>query len=171
MEKTDKPSDNRGMVRGPGKVRAVLTVNGRDHEVFIEPRRTLLDVLRKDLGLLGAKKGCDEGTCGACTVIMDGKAVYSCMMLAVECGGRIIETIENLSRDGDLHPVQRAFIEHDALQCGFCTPGMILSAKALLDENPEPTEAQVKSALAGNLCRCTGYTKIIEAVLAASREL
>lgn len=148
-----------------------LMVNGETYEVAVEPQRTLLEVLRDNLGLTGAKKGCNTGDCGACTVIMDGKPVVSCLILAVEAQGKDILTIEGLAKDGQLHPLQEAFIELGAIQCGFCTPGMILSAKALLDENPKPTEEEVKKGIAGNLCRCTGYTKIIEAILAASQKL
>ena len=146
-------------------------VNGVTYEVTIEPRRTLLEVLRDNLGITGAKKACDTGDCGACTVLMDGKPVDSCLVLAVEAQGKDIITIEGLAKDGQLHPIQQAFVDHGAIQCGFCTPGMILSAKALLDRNPKPTKDEVKSAIAGNLCRCTGYAKIIEAILAASQEL
>ncbi len=148
-----------------------LKVNGETYEVAIEPRRTLLEVLRDSLGLTGAKKACDTGDCGACTVIMEGKPVVSCLVLAIEAQGKDILTIEGLANNGQLHPLQQAFVQYGAIQCGFCTPGMILSAKVLLDENPKPTEAEVKSAIAGNLCRCTGYTKIIEAILAASQKM
>lgn len=147
-----------------------LKVNGETYETAVEPRRTLLEVLRDNLGLTGAKKACDTGDCGACTVIMDGKPVVSCLVLAIEAQGKDILTIEGLARNGKLHPLQQAFVEHGAIQCGFCTPGMILSAKALLDENPKPSEAEVRRAIAGNLCRCTGYTKIVEAILAASQK-
>jgi len=160
-----------GLARGPQKSRVRLKVNGKLHEVWLEPRRTLLDALRRDLGLTGAKKGCDEGTCGACTVLLDGKAVYACLVLAIECEGRRIETIEGLAKDGRLHPIQEAFIEHDALQCGFCTPGQIMAVKALLDENPHPSEEEVKRAVAGNLCRCGAYPKIVRAALAAAEKL
>ena len=148
-----------------------LRVNGVTYEVTIEPRRTLLEVLRDNLNLTGAKKACDTGDCGACTVIMDGKPVVSCLVLAVEAQGKDILTIEGLAKDGQPHPIQQAFVDHGAIQCGFCTPGMILSAKALLDISPKPTEDEVKGAIAGNLCRCTGYVKIVEAILAASQTL
>ena len=148
-----------------------LKVNGETYETAVEPRRTLLEVLRDNLGLTGAKKACDTGDCGACTVIMDGKPVVSCLVLAVEAQGKDILTIEGLASDGHLHPVQEAFIEHGAFQCGFCTSGMILSAKALLDENHEPTEEDVREAIAGNLCRCTGYIKVFDAVLAAAEAM
>jgi carbon-monoxide dehydrogenase small subunit len=148
-----------------------LRINGVTYEVIIEPRRTLLEVLRDNLGLTGAKKACDTGDCGTCTVLMDGKPVASCLVLAVEAQEKDIITIEGMAKDGQPHPIQQAFVDHGAIQCGFCTPGMILSAKALLDRNPRPTENEVKEAIAGNLCRCTGYAKIIEAVLAASQTL
>jgi aerobic-type carbon monoxide dehydrogenase small subunit (CoxS/CutS family) len=155
--------------RGPGKTLITLRVNGQEHRIFVEPRRTLLDAIRKDLGLTGTKKGCDEGTCGVCTVLVDGKAVYSCMALAVEYEGKSIETIESLERAGSLHPIQQAFIQEDALQCGFCTPGQIMSVKALLDTHPSLQASEIKEALAGNLCRCGAYPKILQAVQAASK--
>jgi carbon-monoxide dehydrogenase small subunit len=145
-----------------------LKINGETAEVVVEPKTTLLHVLREDLGLTGTKEGCGIGDCGACTVLLDGKPVASCLTLAVEVRDREVLTIEGLSKDGELHPLQRAFIDHFAVQCGFCTPGMILSAKALLDKNPHPVEEEVRQALSGNLCRCTGYVKIVEAVLAAA---
>ncbi|RLA95659.1 MAG: (2Fe-2S)-binding protein [Deltaproteobacteria bacterium] len=144
-----------------------LTVNGENHEVVVEPRTTLLEVLRDALGLTGAKEGCSLGNCGACTVLLDGKPVLSCLLLAVEAQGKEIVTIEGLAEGGKLHPLQEAFVEHGAVQCGFCIPGMILSAKALLDENPHPTEEEVKEAISGNLCRCTGYSNAVRAILAA----
>jgi len=145
-----------------------LRVNGEDYEIFTEPWKTLVKVLRDELGLTGTKEGCNTGNCGACTVLIDGKAVKSCMVLARQAEGKDILTIEGLSKNGELHPLQQAFIDYFAVQCGFCTPGMILRAKALLDENPNPTEEEVKLGLAGNFCRCTGYVKIVEAVLAAA---
>ena len=148
-----------------------LRINGITYEVAVEPQRTLLEVLRDNLGLTGAKKACDTGDCGACTVLMDGKPVASCLVLAVEAQGKDITTIEGLAKDGQPHPIQQAFVDHGAIQCGFCTPGMILSAKALLDKNPKPTADEVKEAIVGNICRCTGYSKIIEAILAASQIL
>jgi carbon-monoxide dehydrogenase small subunit len=151
------------------KVRIVLNVNGEALEAFVEPGWNLLRVLREELELTGAKLGCGDGECGACTVIMDGKAVPSCLVLAVSAEGSDIETIEGLRKGGELHPLQRAFIEHGAVQCGFCTPGMIMSAKALLDENPRPTEDEVREALQANLCRCTGYKKVVEAVMSVAR--
>ena len=153
------------------KIDLSLSVNGERHEVRTEPHRTLLDVLRIDLGFTGTKENCLEAECGVCTVLLDGAAMNACILLAAECQGREVLTIEGLAREGGLHPLQRAFIDHGAVQCGYCIPGMILTAKAYLDEHPSPTETQVREALAGNLCRCTGYQKIAEAVLAAAREL
>ncbi len=154
--------------RGPGPVPVRMTVNGVTYELTVPPRRTLLDALREDLGLTGAKRVCDEGTCGACTVSLDGQAVYSCLVLAVECEGRTVETVEGLIRDGELHPVQEAFIEHDAAQCGFCTPGQIMALKALLDQNPRASLEDIRQTVAGNLCRCGAYPKIIAAGLTAA---
>ncbi|MDP2937293.1 MAG: (2Fe-2S)-binding protein [Dehalococcoidia bacterium] len=148
-----------------------LTVNGEEYEVAIEPNRSLLDVLRDDLELTGTKKGCETGDCGACTVVLDGKTVNACLILAVSANGKSILTIEGVAQGGKLHPVQEAFIEHGAIQCGYCTPGMILSAKSLLEENPRPTEWEVREAIAGNLCRCTGYVKIVKAILAVAEEM
>jgi carbon-monoxide dehydrogenase small subunit len=142
-----------------------LRVNGRKEEVRVPSDRTLLQVLREDLWLTGAKEGCGTGECGACTVLLDGKPVNACLVLAVRCNNREVLTIEGLAEGKQLHPLQEAFIRHGAIQCGFCTPGMILSAKALLDANPHPDEMLVKHALAGNLCRCTGYVGIIKAVM------
>ncbi|MGQ9630399.1 MAG: (2Fe-2S)-binding protein [bacterium] len=148
-----------------------LMVNGEPRRLMVDPHRTLLDVIRNDLRLTGTKEGCGTGECGACTVLFEGKPVNSCLVLAVEADGKSITTIEGLAEDGQLHPLQKAFIDHGAIQCGFCTPGMILSAKALLDQNPHPTEEEVRLAIYGNLCRCTGYTKIVEAILSvAERE-
>lgn len=146
-----------------------LTINGQSYDVVVEPRMTLLDVLRDNLGLTGVKKGCDLGNCGSCTVLVEGKPVLACLLLAIEAQGKAIVTIEGLARNGQLHPLQQAFIDYSALQCGFCTPGMILSAKALLDKNPQPTEEEVKEAISGNFCRCTGYTNIVEAILKAAQ--
>lgn len=144
-----------------------LTINGFPYGIEVEPRRTLLELLRDDLDLTGTKEGCGLGECGVCTVLLDGKPIKSCILLAVQANGREVTTIEGLEKsDGTLHPVQQAFIDHGAVQCGFCTPGMVLTAKALLDENPRPTELEVRKAIAGNLCRCTGYQKIVEAILA-----
>jgi carbon-monoxide dehydrogenase small subunit len=142
-------------------------INGKDYELAVEPNRTLLEVLTEELGLTGTKMGCNEGDCGACTVIVDGRAVCSCLILAIEAQNKTIENIEALALNGQLHPLQQAFIDYGAIQCGYCTPGMIMSAKALLDKNPDPTETDIRRALQGNLCRCTGYVKIVEAVMAA----
>lgn len=163
--------EQKTIFRGPEKAPIALRVNGQDFRINIEPRRTLLDALRKDLGLTGTKEGCDEGTCGTCTVLLDGRPIYACLTLAIECEGHEIETIEGISKDGKLHPIQEAFIEHDALQCGFCTPGQILSVKALLEQNPNPTEEEVKRAISGNLCRCGAYPNIIRATLAAAKKV
>jgi len=148
------------------KHRLELKVNGEPCEIYVEPGKTLLEALREELGLTGAKEGCGTGHCGACTVLIDGKAVKSCLVLVGQAKGKDIFTIEGLADKDRLHPLQQAFIDHFAVQCGFCTPGMILTAKALLDENPSPTEEDVRFALNGNICRCTGYNKIVEAVLA-----
>lgn len=148
-----------------------LIVNGKSYKISIPPWRTLLEVIREDLKLTGTKEGCGLGECGACTVIMDGRTVNSCLVLAAEADGKQITTIEGLA-DGDrLHAIQQAFVDHGGLQCGFCTPGMIMSAKALLDETPTPTEDEIKRGIAGNLCRCTGYTKIIESIKAAAEDM
>lgn len=144
-----------------------LNVNGEVREAYAEPWKTLLEVLRDELALTGAKGGCETGHCGACTVLIDGKAVKSCLVLARQAKGRNILTIEGVAENGKLHPLQQAFLDHFALQCGFCTPGMILSAKALLNENANPSEEEVRRAIQGNLCRCTGYVKIVEAIMAA----
>jgi aerobic carbon-monoxide dehydrogenase small subunit len=148
-----------------------LRINGETHEVLTAPHRTLLDVLREDLGLTGTKENCLEAECGVCTVLLDGRAVNACILLAAQCQGRDILTIEGLAPGGELHPLQRAFVERGAVQCGYCIPGMILSAKAYLDACPEASEDGIREALAGNLCRCTGYQKITEAVAAAAAEL
>jgi carbon-monoxide dehydrogenase small subunit len=146
------------------KVLLRFTVNGMLREVMVEPYQTLLDVLRDELGLTGAKKGCDNGHCGACTVLLQGKPVNSCLVLALDARDKEILTIEGLAQEGKLHPLQEAFLQHGAFQCGYCTPGMLLTAKAFLEENPHPTEEEVKEALVGNLCRCTGYVRIIQAI-------
>ena len=152
------------------KVPLRFTVNGVVQEVMVEPYRTLIDVLRDDLGITGAKKGCDSGHCGACTVLLNGKPVNSCLMLALDAQGREIMTVEGLSSPGGrLHPLQEAFLQYGAFQCGYCSPGTLLAAKALLDENPHPTEAEVKEALVGNLCRCTGYGRTVQAILSCTR--
>jgi carbon-monoxide dehydrogenase small subunit len=146
-----------------------LTVNGTPYEVAIEPQQSLLQLLREELHLTGTKEGCSEGECGACTVLLDGKTVDSCLIFALEAQGREVTTIEGLAQGDQLHPVQKAFAEYGAVQCGFCTPGMILAAKALLDSNPHPTELEIRQGISGNLCRCTGYVKIVEAIQAAAR--
>jgi carbon-monoxide dehydrogenase small subunit len=153
------------------KIPITLTINGERHEALVEPDRTLLAVLRTELGLTGTKTNCLDAECGVCTVLVDGLAVNSCLYLAVVAQGRTITTIEGLAPTGSLHPLQRAFVDHGAVQCGYCIPGMILSAKACLDDHPQPSEAQVREALAGNLCRCTGYQKVVDAVLAAAARI
>jgi len=145
------------------------TINGEQMEFLCEPRQSLLEVLRDVLGLTGSKEGCLTGDCGACTVLVDGRAVCSCLMLGVEAEGHKIETVEGLAQGSKLHPLQQKFLENASLQCGICTPGFLMSAKALLDHNPHPSEAEIRYALAGNLCRCTGYDKIVHAVLEASK--
>lgn len=148
-----------------------FTLNGDPIEVVCKDNMTLLDLLRDKLGLTGTKKGCEQGECGACTVMLDGKPVNSCCTLAVECEGCDVVTVEGIAKNGQLHPIQKQFIEKWALQCGYCTPGMIMSAKALLDVNPHPTELEIREAIEGNLCRCTGYAKIVEAIQAAAAEM
>lgn len=145
-----------------------LNINGETYPVIVKSHYTLARVLREQLGLTGTKIGCENGECGACTVLLDGAPVNSCLVLAVEVAGRGIETVENLSKSGDLHPLQQAFMAHNAIQCGFCTPGMLMSSKSLLARNPHPTEDEVRYALVGNLCRCTGYIRIVDAVLAVA---
>jgi carbon-monoxide dehydrogenase small subunit len=152
-------------------VEIVLNVNKINYNVAVEPQRTLVEVLRDTLGLTGTKKSCNEGECGACTVLMDGKPAASCLVLALDAQGKEITTIEGLSEGEKLHPLQEAFVKHAAIQCGFCTPGMVLSAKALLDENPNPTATEVRKGISGNLCRCTGYQQIVDAILAASQAM
>ena len=152
------------------KHRIATVVNGTSYELEVEPRKTLLAVLREHLRLTGTKEGCSTGDCGACTVLVDGEPTPSCLMLAVEADGCDVTTIEGIAQDGRLHPVQEALVEHGGIQCGFCTPGMVMSAVALLEENPRPTADQIRQALAGNLCRCTGYTKIVDAVQDAARK-
>lgn len=146
-------------------------VNGKEYSLDIDPSMRLIDVLRKKLALTGAKEGCGEGECGACTVLMDGLAVNSCLVLAIQARGKSIVTIEGLEENGELDSIQQAFIDHGAIQCGYCTPGMIMSAKALLLKNPHPGEEEIKTALAGNLCRCTGYNKIVKAVQQAADKM
>jgi len=148
-----------------------VTVNGVLYEISVQPWETLLDVIREHLGLTGTKEGCGLGECGACTIIMDGKTVNSCLVLAVEADDRVITTIEGLANGDELHPIQEAFVKCGGLQCGFCTPGMIMSTKALLEEKPNPSEEEIRKAIAGNFCRCTGYTKIIESVKVAAKNM
>ncbi len=155
--------------REPAAVDVSLRLNGRDVTLRVPAHRSLLDTLRDTLGLTGTKKVCNEGDCGACTVLVDGRPVYSCLTLAVACAGKHVETIEGLARDGDLHPVQQAFIDHDAYQCGFCTPGQVMSLVGLLRENASPSEDEVRRAVSGNLCRCGAYTNIVAAGLAAAK--
>lgn len=142
----------------------IITVNDLEYELLTPSNKTLLDVLREDLGLTGTKRGCDSGECGACTVLLDGIPILACLTLASQVDGRKIRTIEGVAAGGELHPVQKAFIEYGAIQCGFCTPGMVLSALALLESNPEPTIEEIKKGISGNLCRCTGYARIIDAI-------
>ena len=153
------------------KIHVSTTINGEPTEFLADASLTLLDALRDDLGLTGTKEGCGSGDCGACSVMLDGRLVCSCLVLAVETQGRTVETIEGMATGDTLHPVQRQFLEHAALQCGVCTPGFLVAAKALLEKNNNPTETEVRFWLAGNLCRCTGYHKIVEAVLDAAREM
>ena len=153
------------------KTPLTLTVNGIAYEVEVEPERSLLMALREDVGLTGTKEGCDDSECGACMVLLDGRPLNSCSYLALQAGGRQVTTVEGLADGGGLHPLQRAFLEEFGVQCGFCTPGMLVSSKALLDANPSPSEEEIRLALGGNLCRCTGYQKIVKAVQRAAVEL
>ena len=153
------------------KHHVTTTINGEPAEYLCEGQQTMLDVLRDELGLTGSKEGCSSGDCGACSITVDGRLVCSCLMLAVEAEGRKIETIEGMAKADQLHPLQRHFLEHAALQCGFCTPGILVAAKALLDRNPDPSETEIRYWLAGNLCRCTGYDKIVRAVVDAAAEM
>jgi carbon-monoxide dehydrogenase small subunit len=152
------------------KFHLTLTVNGEQRELLIDPRRTLLDVMRNDLDLRGAHRGCDSGDCGACTVLLNSQPITSCMILAADCDGAEVLTVEGVSPNGSLHPVQRALVEKGGIQCGFCTPGMVMASIALLNDNSHPTEDEVRLGLTGNLCRCTGYKKIVEAVLSVGEE-
>ncbi len=152
----------------PSKTHVTAIINGEETEFLCEPRQSLLEVLRETLGFTGAKEGCNNGNCGACNVILDGLLVNSCLVLAVEIQGRSVVTIEGIANPEGLHPLQQKFIEHAALQCGYCTPGFIVAGKALLDQNPDPSEHEVREWLAGNLCRCTGYDRIVKAVLDAA---
>lgn len=153
------------------KLHIETTINGAPSEFLCQPHETLLDVLRDELNLTGTKEGCGTGDCGACSVTLDGRLVCSCLVLAAEVSGREVETVEGIASGGDLHPIQQKFLEHAALQCGICTPGLVVASKALLEKNPDPTEEEARYYLAGNLCRCTGYDKIIRAVLDAASEL
>jgi aerobic carbon-monoxide dehydrogenase small subunit len=148
-----------------------LSINGEPYEVLVEPYCSLLDLLRDQLHLTGTKKGCDEGDCGACTVLIDDQTVTSCMMLALDARDKAITTVEGLVRDNTLHPVQEAFVQYGGVQCGFCTPGLIMSGVGLLLENPDPTEEEVRFAIGGNLCRCTGYAKVVQAILKAAESM
>ena len=153
------------------KVHVTTTINGEDAEFLCEPQQTMLDVLRDELSLTGSKEGCGSGDCGACSIIVDGRVVCACLMFGAEAEGTDITTIEGMAEGENLHPLQQKFLEHAALQCGFCTPGVLVASKALLDKNPNPTEEEARYWLAGNLCRCTGYDKIIEAVMDAAAEM
>ena len=159
------------MVKSVAKKKITLHVNGDAYRLEVPVNRTLLSALREDVGLQGTKEGCGSGDCGACTVLLDGKPVNSCLVLAVTADGRQITTVEGLAKDDKLHPLQEAFIQEGAVQCGFCTPGMLLTAKGLLDENPMPSEGEIRKALAGNLCRCTGYVRIVKAVQKAAANM
>lgn len=156
-------------LQGPGKVPMTFTINGKKFTAELEPRVTLLDALRQEFDLTGAKRVCDRGTCGACTVLLDGKAVYACSVLAIEAQGHAITTVEGLAAAGSLHPIQQAFVDNDALQCGFCTPGFVVACKAFLDRHPNPTPEEIRKELGGNLCRCGTYVGIQAAVMQAAR--
>jgi len=160
-----------GNVAGPGAVPVTLKINGKPYNLNIEPRVTLIDALRNRLDLTGAKKVCDRAACGACTVIMDGKVVYSCNVLAIEAQGKDIQTIEGFSQNGRLHPVSAAFVNHDAQQCGYCTPGFVVAVKGFLDKHPNPTEQDVEAGLGGHLCRCGTYMGVRKAALEAAKEM
>ena len=160
-----------GNVAGPGAVPVTLKINGKPHNLNLEPRVTLIDALRNSLDYTGAKKVCDRATCGACTVIMDGKVVYSCTVLAIEAQGKDIQTIEGISQNGKLHPVSVAFVNHDAQQCGYCTPGFVMATKGFLDKHPNPTLEEAEKGLGGNLCRCGTYVGMKKAVLEAAKEM
>lgn len=153
------------------KVPITLNVNGDEYNISVSPTKTLVDALREDVGLTGTKKGCAAGECGACTVLFDGDPIASCMMLAVQADGHNIVTIEGVAKCGEMDPIQKSFVEHGAIQCGYCTPGFIMVTKGLLDHNPHPTEEEAKKAIAGNLCRCTGYQKIVDAIMDLSKKM
>jgi xanthine dehydrogenase YagT iron-sulfur-binding subunit len=163
-EKIVKAAGTNVQVFGPDKTNITLNINGANRTASVEPRVTLLDAMRNDLDLTGAKRVCDRATCGACTVIMDGKAVYSCTVLAIEAQGKKIQTVEGLEQNGKLHPVQQAFVDHDGQQCGFCTPGFVMACKAMLDKHPNPTPEQIEMGVGGNLCRCGTYVGIKAAI-------
>lgn len=171
LEKNAKAAPAGGNPVGPGNVPVTLWVNGKKSTIKIEPRVTLLDALRQELNITGAKRVCDRGTCGACTILMDGKAVYACSILAIDAQGCRIETIESMAAGGTLHPIMKSFVKHDAQQCGFCTPGFVVAAKAFIDDNPNPTEDDVKDGLGGNLCRCGTYMGIRKAVVEAAKDM
>lgn len=152
------------------KVTINTTINSRNYKLSVSPNQTLLNFLREELGLTGTKRGCEIGECGACTVLLDGEAVNSCLVLTPQIDGREVLTVEGLMQNGKLHPLQESFLNHDAVHCGFCTPGMLMSAKALLDKNPNPTEEEIRIAISGNLCRCTGYVQIVEAIKSAAEK-
>jgi xanthine dehydrogenase YagT iron-sulfur-binding subunit len=166
----DREKDGRDVL-GPGEVGIQMMVNGKKYDIAVEPRMTLTEAIREKLHLTGTKVGCDRGSCSACTVMMNGKPVVSCLVLAIDADGAEITTVEGLAKGDQLHPVQEAFIEHDATMCGFCTPGMVMSCAALLDRNPNPSLEDVKQATSGNLCRCGTYPKVFEATLAAAKKL
>ncbi len=168
LESEAEAAATAGPVAGPGEVPITLTLNGKPVKVSVEPRMTLLDTLRNKLDLTGAKRVCDRGTCGACTVIVNGKVMYACTLLAIDMQGKQIQTIEGISTAGKPHPVSQAFVNHDAQQCGYCTPGMVMAAKGLLDRTPRPTPEQVKAGMSGNLCRCGTYMGIRQAVMEAA---
>jgi len=169
--RVDDGTDPAGALSSRPMRRIAVTVNGLRHEAEVEPRQLLVYFLREQLGLTGTNVGCDTSSCGSCTVLLDGESVKSCTLLAVQADGTEITTIEGLARDGELHPVQQAFHEQHALQCGYCTPGMVLAVVSILEENPSPSEAEIRLALEGNLCRCTGYHNIVKAVQAAAGTL
>ena len=172
FQRTDEFKEQTVVLSGAGfmKQEITLKVNGTSYLVQVEPRRTLVEVLRENLGLMGTKVSCNEGECGACTVLMDGRPAASCLVLAIDAQHQEIVTIEGMSVGEKLHPIQEAFLQHGAIQCGFCTPGMVMSTKALLDENPKPTALEARQAISGNLCRCTGYQQIVDSVLAAAQK-
>ncbi len=170
-EALEAANNQAAKVQGPGKVPITLKINGTNQALNIEPRVTLLDALRNDLDITGAKRVCDRSTCGACTVIMNGKAVYACSVLAIEAQGKDITTVEGLSKGGQLHAIQQAFVDNDGQQCGYCTPGFVVACKAFLDKHPDPTIEQVRKGLGGNLCRCGTYVGITQAVLQTAKKM